>query len=359
MRMICVCLVGLSGLAMLKRSEAVAADQDFLAACSGRIVSVMGVHLRDVYSGSEIQYGSYGNGLGLVEFSLSSARRSNSKVTYRDKNDDGRVDVMHGDLALDNGLLPLSQTSSRFIFLGNKIVPVQKGRSWAKLPVGMDGKTLYRYSNGIWAKSGVISQDVLDARRRLWARPTPDSQGVVGTRPDEKPQAGPGKGEPTQSQQPAMPIAPLGWVDPTLDEWHFSRPESEIDWPIVHRRDEDGLQTVTIRLPTRNLQLACSKNGKVLKLRMGEEFSLTAWYPQRDSHKALRYEVKIRDQSYEDIDGDGIIDLISGVNAGLSTIRVGRLLVSNCTVDRDDKIAKTSTVPSVLYRFGAGDWIEN
>lgn len=337
--------------------------QDFSAAFSRRIVEISGTRLREYYSGFAISYTEYPDGSRGVEFSLSPARGPHLNVTYTDEDNDGHVDLMYGNTASEEAMLPLSPTSCRFIFVGPEIIPVQKGRAWAKAPIGMDG-IMYRRSNGSWVKSGTISQNVLEARRRQIAASVKSAIGSPNALEEAQGdtnfnQAQSGNVQRERSGTTESAIATPAPIDGASNQWRFSRADPEIPWSIERRRDVDGLQVVTLRRENAKLQLACSADGKVLKLRIGDELSLTAWYPQRASQTAIRYEVTIRDRLYDDLDGDGIIDLVSGANAELSTIRVGRMLVSNCSVDRDRRTAKTTTVPSVSYVFNDGDWIEN
>ncbi len=218
---------------------------------------------------------------------------------------------MHGDPASHAAMMPLSEAACCFIFRGNEIIPVQKSRAWARYPTGLDG-ILYRRSKGSWVKTGVSSQTVLRIAPR-------DTNQKASPSTDHKR----GRSDKTES----LPKIPQ-WVNVASNRWHFFRPISETPWSVDHDRDSDGVRSVTLRRDNASLQLACSENGRAFTLKIGEDLALNAWYKQgHPKAAALRYEVKIRNRLYEDLDGDGIIDLISETDTEPCTIRVGCLLV--------------------------------
>jgi len=332
MRILFVCLIGLSGVAMFKRSVPAFADQDFSAACSGRIVNVMGESLREFHSGFGIQRGSHGDGSHEVQFSLSSRRGNNSRVNYRDINDDGIVDSMHGEWGSEAGLLPLSESYSRFIFVNSNIIPVQKSRGWHNYPTALDG-TIYRFTNPTWEKSGVAPRRFLDLH----------TEALIS--PESKP----------REISAAIP----SWVDIKSNQWHFSRTELDIPWSIERHHDAVNLKSVTLTQVDSVLRLSCSNDGGLLRLSIGEKLTVDAWYSEGFSNTPIRYEVRLGNYLYEDLDGDGIIDLIRERNGEHYTIRVGRSFVRDCIIGPDRCSAAIKGESASTYLFVDGDWISN
>lgn len=332
MRISFLYLVGLSGFTMLNQSAAVADDQDFLTACSRRIVSFMGsAHLRDLHTGFEMLYELHGDGSREVQFSLSAGRGRNSRVIYRDMNDDGIVDSMYGEWDSESGLLPLSRSDKRFIFVNTEIIPVQKGRGWHNYPTAVDG-TIYQFTNGTWEKSGVASRPISEGHSEVENPPT--------------------------SIPADISVAIPRWVDVNSNRWQFLRDESDIPWIIKRHRTED-LSSVTLTGVSTTLKLSCSNDGKRLRLAIGESFAMEVWYSDIGSVSPLRFEVALGNHVYDDLNGEGIIDLIRERDGKHGTIRVGRRLVHNCMIGPDRDTAIKNGTAAISYAFVKGDWMLN
>lgn len=86
---------------------------------------------------------------------------------------------------------------------------------------------------------------------------------------------------------------------------------------------------------------------------------MEVWYSDIGSVSPLRFEVALGNHVYDDLNGEGIIDLIRERDGKHGTIRVGRRLVHNCMIGPDRDTAIKNGTAAISYAFVKGDWMLN